>query len=291
VKVVNIISHSFSGSTWVNLVLGSHPEAFSVGELKSVFRTGGPDCTVCGPACALWSRFDLGSAENPYIQIHQLTGKRVLIVNNSRKFLQAQNDPRIESYFIHLLRDGRVVTASVMRKRSGTPMWRAALNWRREVKRDLHLIAQQDAGRTTRMIYESAHADPEPEFRRLCQLIGLDMDPAMLRYWEQEHHYLAGNRGTLFAMTRKAEAPSAAAPPPPSTVAEHWDLNHYARTDPARFTDERWKAELSDRQLWVFAMLAGELNCRFGYPRGGRETTIGCSTAAPAAPPADSAVR
>ena len=46
------------------------------------------------------------------------------------------------------------------------------------------------------------------------------------------------------------------------------DSQFYARSDPATFRDERWKTELSDRQIRWFALAAGRLNRSLGYGAG-----------------------
>jgi len=47
----------------------------------------------------------------------------------------------------------------------------------------------------------------------------------------------------------------------------NWNIDYYKDKDPGNFSDERWKSELSDSQLRLFALWAGRLNRRFGYPR------------------------
>jgi hypothetical protein len=266
-RVVHIISTANSGSTWVNLILGSHPDAFSVGELKMALRPGFGDCAVHGRECPVLSRFDPDNEENPFLQLQRLTGKSIFVVNNSRKFLPAQMHDGIQSRFIHLVRDGRAVTASYLRKRRQPDMWHAARRWVHEVRRDSRLMRRLRRQPNCRLQYEAMVAQPLEQLEKLCSLIGIDCDQAMLRYWEQEHHFFGGNRGTLFAMLKKHD-PSAEAPPAPPTSATGGseNLRYYAQTNPASFDDQRWKQQLTPRQLWVFRLLAGRTNRAIGYP-------------------------
>lgn len=266
--VVNIVSVSYSGSTWLNLMLGSTPASFSVGEIKSILRLQRALCTLHGDDCPLWSRFDYPGSDNPFVQLHRLTGKRVLVVNNSRKFLPAQQDSRIDAKFIHLIRDGRAAAASYMRKFPGTSMWRAARWWSHDVRRNLHLIRRQPRGNTMLVVYEQIKADPAAHLPAICQFIGMPYAPQMVDYWRTDHHFLGGNRGTLLSMMSKqdrhdgpADMPKVANQPPPQ-----WDFDYYRQHDPAQFRDERWQSELSAGQRRVFALIAGRLNRRLGYP-------------------------
>ena len=106
VVVINIVSVSYSGSTWANLVLGSQSQALSIGEIDRINTTGRALCSLHGPRCALWSRFDPHNGENIYLQIARLTGKWYLVVNNTRDCLDDQRHPSIRSKFILLVRDG-----------------------------------------------------------------------------------------------------------------------------------------------------------------------------------------
>ena len=46
---------------------------------------------------------------------------------------------------------------------------------------------------------------------------------------------------------------------------EYWRDLDSRREYPEKFVDERWKSELSERQLWWFGLVAGRVNKRLGY--------------------------
>ena len=266
--VVNITALSFSGSTWLNLMLGSHPEAFSVGELKKVSQSKRAICTIHGEECPLWSRYEHPSTENPFVQLARLTGKRFLIVNKSRHFIQYQRDPAITSRFIHLLRDPRAVLASCLRKKPDRRTFSTARLLSHDLRRNLRLHRRQPPEEVTTAFYEHVQRDTEAELRRLCEFIGMEYDAAMLAFWEPEHHFIAGNRGTLFGMLRKGDQVDTPEQvlDAPRTSPQKWELGHYRRTDAADFKDERWKRELSDGQLRLYRLAAGWIHRRLGYP-------------------------
>jgi len=265
ITVINLISVAFSGSTWLNLLLGSHPRAFSVGEMKRLRREDEPICTIHGKDCPVWSSFDRASDANPFRQLAAITQRDVFIVNNSRKFLPAQREPGIRPRFVHLVRDGRAVAASMVRKGQHPTVASAARALKHELRRNERLIRRQPAADVIRLRYEDALVDPAGRVERLCAWAGLDYRPAMLRFWQREHHFLGGNQGTLFAMLRKA-GDSAEAMADRANTGLNWQLAHYREADPARFRDERWKRELDDQQLRRFGRILGRWNRRYGYP-------------------------
>jgi hypothetical protein len=270
ITVINVVSTSYSGSTWLNLLLGSHAQAFSVGEIKSVATLGRAVCTLHGEQCPVWSQFQYPGGPNPFVQLQQLTGKRIQVVNNSRKFLHHQRELGIRARYIHLIRDGRAVTASFLRKFPGTKMWRTARLWAHDVRRNERLMRSLPAADRCLVIYEQIKADPEGELRRVCAFLDLEYEPTMLEFWTREHHFLGGNRGTLLSMLRKhqkqAELPASALQQPADAPAPDWGMDYYKRVDPGRFEDYRWKEELTDAQLRVFGLWAGRVNRRYGYP-------------------------
>jgi hypothetical protein len=175
--VVNVVAASYCGSTWMNLLIGSHPEAFSVGEIDKILSTGRPLCTLHGDDCPLWSQYDLDGTESPYTQIARLSGKRWLVVNNARRLLPAQQDPRIRSFYVWLVRDGRAAVAGRLRKYGHEGVWAASRSWVRQVRKKRRLIRQQPPGQAMTLHYEVVQAN---SLRRICRLIGLEFTESMM---------------------------------------------------------------------------------------------------------------
>ena len=44
-----------------------------------------------------------------------------------------------------------------------------------------------------------------------------------------------------------------------------FDSDFYQNSDAERFVDDRWKKELTPRQLRIFNLIGGRLNARYGY--------------------------
>ncbi len=266
---VNIFSVSYSGSTWLNMLLGSHPSIFSIGEIKAILRFNRPFCSFHGENCPLWSQFVYPGGDNSFRQIQQMTGLDILVANNSRKLLHEERETGIRPRFIHLIRDGRAVTASYLRKHPCDTVWTAARRWAHDVRRNKRLMRRQPKADVTTVHYERLVDDTETEMRRLCAWLQIDFDPRQLEYWKHIDHLLGGNKGTL---TLVAEAQGLTKlPPTPAQKADHdpnrpaWDTSFYRGADPSQFRDDRWKKQLTTGQCRIFAIAAGWLNRRLGY--------------------------
>jgi Sulfotransferase family len=97
---------------------------------------------------------------------------------------------------VHLIRDGRDVTLSVLdwKKREGTagrfPTWHedpvstTALWWEWHVRLGREAAASLGPERYYELSYEALVADPERECERLCTFLGVTYDDAMLRFHE-----------------------------------------------------------------------------------------------------------
>lgn len=263
ITVVNVVAVSYSGSTWINLLLGTHPQAFSIGEMDKIQKFGEASCRLHGTACPVWSQFDVKSDENPYLQIARITGKRVLIVNNVQQYLDAQDHPQITRRFIWLIRDGRAVVASTLRKYPEKSTWAAARGWSRAIVKKQQLIESRPGGEAMTVSYEKAAANSEAYARKFCEHIGISYEPAMLEFWKSDQHFIGGNPGTMTDLAeRKETAPVERRKLDESQIG----AEHYRGNDPTNFVDERWKKELSDWQLRIFALAAGRRNRSYGYP-------------------------
>jgi hypothetical protein len=266
--VINVVSPSYSGSTWLNLLLGAHPQALCIGELARIKRLGKPICELHGQSCPLWSRYDPAAKENAFVQMARLSGRRVLVAKNAEVFAEDLADPSLDVRMVELIRDGRAVAASTLRKYPNLSMRKAARRWVREVHKGRALIDQYGRDRSRLVLYEDLLSHTEPRVRELCEWLGLPFEPAMLAYWAApDMHFLGGNRGTLYNLLRLKDGQATLAPDSSvGATKANWDLGFYEKQDPTKFADERWKTELSNWQLRVFALATMGLNRRLGYP-------------------------
>lgn len=159
-----------------------------------------------------------------------------------------------EARFIHIVRDGRDVAAS-LREQPFAPgdgsVAAAATHWRDEL-----LAARAVAGRLPHyreVSYERLVREPEATLRELCDFAGLPFDPALLRAHEraaQRFEELPERRPGAAGVATRAER-----------AARH------ARTaeppDPARIG--RWRETLDTAEVATVERIAGELLAELGY--------------------------
>lgn len=293
VLIVNIISSSYSGSTWVNLLLGAHSRMFSVGEIDRILRRGRAECALHGSDCHLWSTFNPASEQNLYLQIAQMAQASVLVVNNARYAMSAQQHPGLRQRFILLVRDGRAVVASDLRKHPGLTTWRAARSWATGMNKKRRMVRRYPQADVLTVCYEALRDRTQEQLERICRFLELPFEPEMLEYWTRVRHFIGGNAGSLSYLARAqgldcvyryAKDGTITATPLDKPVVAYTeagrerqiDLSLYRNQLPGQFHDERWKSELSNWQLRLFALAAGLTNRRFGYPPSlDRKTTVG----------------
>jgi hypothetical protein len=135
---------------------------------------------------------------------------------------------------VHLVRDGRAVAASAMRRRDMSAAMAARI-WKRDNHNLAIMLRSVPARQKLRVHYEAVCEDPEREVRRMCDFLGLPFAPAMLALWQRPVHNIPGNP-MLFDRSRR-------------TISK----------------DERWRRDLSAGDLAAFERAAGRLNRSFGY--------------------------
>jgi hypothetical protein len=142
-----------------------------------------------------------------------------------------------ETVFVHVVRDGRDVTRSLMAVDwgSSTP-GEAMLHWRVAIEAGRAAGGRVGPGRYREVRYEALVAEPEPVVRELCRFVGLDYDPAMLRYYERSD--LPG---------REAK-------------------DHHRLGEPPRKAPTDWRTHMSARQVEVLEAIAGPTLAECGYP-------------------------
>ena len=136
---------------------------------------------------------------------------------------------------LHLVRDGRAVAASAMRRHDNMSAAMAARIWKRD-NQNLRMMLRTVPDRLKLGVrYEALCEDPAAELRRVCEFLQLEFDPAMLTLWSRPVHNIPGNP-MLFNRSQRAIR-----------------------------KDERWRRDLSETDIQAFERAAGRLNRAFGY--------------------------
>lgn len=225
--VIAILSPPHSGSTLLDLLLGSHPDVLGLGEVKGLRgkKKRGPRVSkilrnrcACGadPAirCSFWRAiddrlhergFDLATlpidsknateftaANRALLEVVREVTGRSFVVDSSksiRRFQRLRRIPDLDLRPILLVREPAAVVHSGNRK--GRP-------WIRTTSRCIrYWIAARRAVRGLDPLvvrYEELATGPGAELSRIVEAYGLEPDPRQLDWRAQPHHHFAGNR-------------------------------------------------------------------------------------------------
>jgi hypothetical protein len=158
-----------------------------------------------------------------------------------------------EAHFLHIIRDGRDVAAS-LRRMPFAPgdgsMAAIAAAWRDTVWRTRRLGRAVPHYHEVR--YERLISEPEAVLREVCDYLSLDFDPAMLRAHERAEERLAEMRTTTMA-------DGVMRLPGGTEIATHTQQP----PDPSRVG--RWRKQLSEHDVTRFERFAGGALALEGY--------------------------
>jgi Sulfotransferase family len=250
-KIIYIAGMSHSGSTLLSLMLNAHPKICSAGELIDLHRVtkrkSGPSC-ACGASslwgCEFWlgvnewmlraegmsladldgtigRRFGEGSSPTARVlrAVSAVSGKGFIVDSSKRparlSYLLQLKDLNV--FPVHLIRDPMGQVSSLRRKHGGfTRHIFDYLRVHEEIRRMLRSVHHSV------IYYEDLVRDPEGTLGSILKPLGLQFDPAQLRWTEQRQHTLAGNK-------------------------LRWQPN-------ALILDERWKESLSPAKRFIIGL-------------------------------------
>jgi hypothetical protein len=217
--VVYIASYGHSGSTLLDLLISSHSDVVSVGEIVMLHREGEPSACTCGAPspwlCEFWQRVDdrLASAsglrlaglevadgDHPDFETHngalfeavRLETGCSVIVDSSKQRDRLRGLLRcrtIDLRVILLTRDPRGVVYSYLR--TGRPL---VLHAARRARR-MVLMRRALAGVPyTPLKYELLASQPSQVLATVMQSLRLSLQPEQLQFGGRTRHNLGGNR-------------------------------------------------------------------------------------------------
>jgi hypothetical protein len=220
IPIIYIAGSSHSGSTLLDLLLGSHSAVESVGEAKKIpelldrIAAGGrPFCTCQQEfaCCPLWGeliaggtgdlKHDAAANASLFRSIVAKQGKPVVLDSSKtlgRALLIARSD-LFAPVFIHLVRDSRAVVFSSKRKKPQQRqrqhgLWQAARGWQ---KLNSRIPRRLTRGKPQPMLvvrYEDLTDNPKLVLSRILRAAELSWEEPMIRFREHVHHNVEGNR-------------------------------------------------------------------------------------------------
>lgn len=266
IRVAFILGCGFSGTTLLDLILGSHSRMIGLGEIHAnafdAFLDENQICTCLFKAreCHFWGKvlkllhqykgeesFRLapvnGSSSDGIVQnttrlfqaIKEVSSAEIL-VDSSKRTRRAHllvESGLIQSKVIHLVRDGRAVAYSYVKRghrfRQAVSQWKetniAIRDWMATSRAPDHLSVR----------YEDLCAQPIETSRRICEFLGLGWEAKMMSFGQKTHHNVRGNP------------------------------MRFSISDSEIKLDETWRDHLGDDDLDLFEELAGSLSLQLGY--------------------------
>ncbi len=272
VTVVNIQSVSYTGTTWINLLLGCHQRAFALGPparilelLEQGKEQAGSACRVHQDECTFWPSFfdKYDTARNFFVQLAEATNKDVIVINNPALDGAAAKQlihPDIQVRELRIVRDGRSVVASYLRHHPEAGFIQAANDWFCPFASQFHFDPTDPD--TLSMHYESVAEDPARFRAAAGEFIGLTYPENFHRFWEFDHHATAGNAGPIGVVRRRQGYKYRG-----REAKEREQKYQRIISEPDRPpVEQRWTA-WTDRERAQFDLLAGHINEAWGYPR------------------------
>jgi len=264
---VSICGAGHSGSTLLGMILGSLPGAFYIGEGGKVRYLHNPKspprkrlCKICGEGCPVWSTFHWNRSASLYPQIAAHVGANLLIDTTKDTDWIASRTDEVRSaggtaHLIRLLRDGRAVINSRLRKYPDRDAGDEITRWMDQIEKSRRLYESFDGSKMT-LHYEALASDPGAAIADVCAFLDRPFDDALLAYYERDHHPLGGNNGTQYAAARRQGRDTDEVF---VTIGER-SRAFYENDDEVITLDERWKQELDVRHAALFERMAGTFN-------------------------------
>ena len=241
-QVVYIVSSEWSGSTWLSFVLGTHPRAATLGEHWRRFKGDGrSECRTCQhkglPHCDVLH----GITSAPLREAYSLPLARFApqgadtLVDNSKfldwleELLAAGACDPTSVRVIHLVRDPRGWITSVLGRQPTRDAAPLLGDWKRRVIDQRSRLATLGLP-TLPLSYDLACLDSDQVLETVSAFVGLRYGREQLRYWEREHHAMAGNGAAISVV--------------PGGKGATWDRDYYLANLGRLFHDDRWRQRL-----------------------------------------------
>lgn len=160
-----------------------------------------------------------------------------------------------EARFVHLIRDGRDVALSRIRRALDEPpsVSRMAKAWSKRIEAARRQAQELDHYLELR--YEDLVADTETTLRQVCEFVDLDYEAAMLDYHEHAGERLSEMAGDLPAQGGKALRPG----------SERLAAHALATQPPRRERVGAWREQMAPSDVAQFEQVAGDLLVELGY--------------------------
>jgi hypothetical protein len=265
-QMVFVLGDGYSGTTLLNLILGSHTQMRGLGETDAATfnefweRNNLCTCLFRARKCYFWAEimeriydstgsttFRLGDPKQDLTSFVKTTdcllraiaaalaGK--IAVHSNKRLQQVRLMTEydwIQPKVVHLVRDGRGVGYSHLKR--GESFEQSVFHWRSCNAEILNWLTGSEAPDNIRITYEELCNDPVSVITRLCHFIGVKWESGMTRPGRCIHHNISGNPMRLALGSGEVIK-----------------------------ADIEWSSKLTSGDLDLFDDIAGSFALQFGY--------------------------
>ena len=276
IKVVNIDALSYVGTTWLNLLLGSHPDVMTLGPPHRFWKLKDSDfkgaCLVHGNDCEFWAGFakTWDRNQNFFESLSEYSGKTIFLMDNApTEFLEeTTKSEAVKVIKGRYLRDARAITASYARKMANQGItYKESIqpnNWFYGSFMAIPSVSQMNTQYEFIIRYEDAVRDQSAALKTLGTVLGIEYDDSAFRFWEADHHITSGNQGPISMIKLHQQLNVGNFESKKVYTAQ---LEKLKENPTSAFSDERWKTQLTEQDLKDFDVLMGAKNEELGYQR------------------------
>lgn len=194
-KVIFVGGTSFSGSTFLDMVLANSKDGFSCGEVNAFFYPYrkhhlNPECGCGDPSCKVWSTVKQGGVKKLYHTIFELFPEVNIIVDSSKNptWIRSRSkdlkDAGIAVENVLIWKTPQEFFASCLKRGRVNGWQRAWINYHRYyfgLIDNWFSLPYQQLVRT------------EEALEQLCSQLGISYFKGKEEYWNKTHHTLFGN--------------------------------------------------------------------------------------------------
>lgn len=266
-KYVFVVCHGHSGSTLLSMCLNAHPNIHVFGEFSTIQKTIRNQWPLCSYHMEECSFFDqehsdlirkIYTSRFRYLRtlkerlfhpryvnyLRQRAGVDVIVDSSKSvdwaKKISSWFSRNFDFYFIFLVRDGRSVVGSLKRKAPDTAVSVFSQRWKREIDKIINFSGSIPESRKRFVRYENLAVNPQNTLENLANFLELQFDSAMMNYENYPHHICGGNAGARARVNKIQNQPM---------NPNRTDIDWYLSQKNPFFIDDRWKDELSEKEM------------------------------------------
>ncbi len=146
-------------------------------------------------------------------------------------------------YLLHLVRDGRAVLNSYIRRRNKSVEYLSNF-WLQRVTNNEIFFENFSLGHKMLLRYEQLATTPQETMQQVCNFLGIEFSMEMIPYWKYPHHIISGNSKTN-SLSKKYKNPK-----------EESQNSH----DFSIKINLNWRTQLKEDTLREFYAIVGDKN-------------------------------